>query len=103
MKVRVDALHYIYIMFNCVPLGCHIHATEDSTLLDHYAMLFCKQKDHSAFIFKVKQSRRVLDPQQECLTQKIKAVELFQTSTTTYPITVAQYFEKDFYLQYATE
>jgi len=44
--------------------------------------------DHGALIFKVKQLRRVLDPQQECLTQQIKAVELFQTSTTTYPITV---------------
>jgi len=43
VKVSVDALDYIYIMFKCVPLGCHIHATEDSTLLDHYAMLFCKQ------------------------------------------------------------
>jgi len=93
VKVSVDALHYIYIMFKCVPLGCHILATEDSSLLAHYAMLFCKQlptflRIIVQFIFKVKQSRRVLDPQQECLTQKIKAVELFRTSTTAYPITV---------------
>jgi hypothetical protein len=93
VKVSVDALHCIYMMFKFVPLGCHISATEDSTLLEHYAMLFCKVtnilNDHTAFILKVRQSRRGLDPQQECLTQKIKAVELFHTSTTTYLITMA--------------
>jgi len=67
VKGSIRALHYIYIMFKCVPLGCHISATEDSTLLEHYyAMLFCKQLPTFERIIVRSSSRS--GSQEECLT-----------------------------------
>ena len=42
VKVSVDALRYINIMFKCKLLGCYRVATEDSSVLGSYALLFCK-------------------------------------------------------------